>query len=132
MTTSRHWELRRRPEGWPVPQDVALVDADVPAPGPGRCSCATTSCRSTRTCAGACATSRAFDAAFDYKRSDLTAALGERCPDGIDVYSGAFIGLLRGENIDETASGPRSDDAAARLQIPLRQIASRASHCDPR
>ena len=35
MDTSRHWELRRRPQGWPVPDDVALVDAPVPAPGPG-------------------------------------------------------------------------------------------------
>ena len=35
MTSPRHWELRRRPRGWPVPDDVALVEADVPAPGPG-------------------------------------------------------------------------------------------------
>ena len=27
-----------------------------------------------------------FDAAFDYKREDLNAALREHCPDGIDVY----------------------------------------------
>jgi NADPH-dependent curcumin reductase CurA len=33
--TARHWELRRRPEGWPVPEDVALVDDDVPTPGRG-------------------------------------------------------------------------------------------------
>jgi NADPH-dependent curcumin reductase CurA len=35
MTTSRHWELRRRPRGWPVHEDVALVDAETPSPGPG-------------------------------------------------------------------------------------------------
>ena len=30
MTTSRQWHLSRRPEGWPVPDDVALVDVELP------------------------------------------------------------------------------------------------------
>jgi NADPH-dependent curcumin reductase CurA len=33
--TAHHWELRRRPQGWPVPDDVALVESDVPTPGEG-------------------------------------------------------------------------------------------------
>ena len=33
--TARQWELRRRPEGEPVPDDVALVEVEVPRPGPG-------------------------------------------------------------------------------------------------
>jgi NADPH-dependent curcumin reductase CurA len=33
--TARHWELRRRPHGWPVPDDVGLVETDEPTPGPG-------------------------------------------------------------------------------------------------
>jgi NADPH-dependent curcumin reductase CurA len=32
---ARQWELRRRPQGEPVPDDVALVDVEVPTPGPG-------------------------------------------------------------------------------------------------
>ena len=32
---ARQWELRRRPQGEPVPDDVALVEVDVPVPGPG-------------------------------------------------------------------------------------------------
>ncbi len=34
--TARHWELRRRPQGWPVADDVALVETDLPEPGPGQ------------------------------------------------------------------------------------------------
>ena len=34
--SARQWELRRRPQGEPVPDDVALVEVDVPAPGPGQ------------------------------------------------------------------------------------------------
>ena len=33
--TARQWELRRRPSGEPVPDDVALVDVPVPVPGAG-------------------------------------------------------------------------------------------------
>jgi NADPH-dependent curcumin reductase CurA len=33
--TARHWELRRRPYGWPVADDVALVESEVPPPGAG-------------------------------------------------------------------------------------------------
>ena len=32
---ARHWELRRRPAGVPVADDVALVEAPVPTPGAG-------------------------------------------------------------------------------------------------
>ena len=35
MSTARQWELRRRPKGEPVAEDLALVDVEVPAPGPG-------------------------------------------------------------------------------------------------
>ncbi len=35
MTTASHWELRRRPQGTPVADDVALVQTPVPTPGPG-------------------------------------------------------------------------------------------------
>ena len=35
MTHAQHWELRRRPTGWPVADDVALVETDGPTPGPG-------------------------------------------------------------------------------------------------
>ncbi len=33
--TARQWELRRRPQGEPAADDVALVEVDVPVPGPG-------------------------------------------------------------------------------------------------
>lgn len=29
MTLSRQWHLKRRPQGWPVPEDVALVDVEL-------------------------------------------------------------------------------------------------------
>ena len=32
---ARQWELRRRPQGEPVAEDVALVEVPVPVPGPG-------------------------------------------------------------------------------------------------
>ncbi len=35
MTGSREWHLVRRPTGWPTDDDVALVEVDVPDPGPG-------------------------------------------------------------------------------------------------
>ena len=35
-TTGREWHLVARPDGWPVPEDFALVEAPVPAPGPGQ------------------------------------------------------------------------------------------------
>lgn len=35
MTISRAWHLVRRPVGEPVPDDVALVEVDLPPPGPG-------------------------------------------------------------------------------------------------
>ena len=34
--TARQWVLRRRPQGEPVPEDVELVEVDVPVPGPGQ------------------------------------------------------------------------------------------------
>ncbi len=34
-TSSRQWRLVRRPQGWPVHDDVELVDIDVPEPGDG-------------------------------------------------------------------------------------------------
>ncbi|MGF1431389.1 NADP-dependent oxidoreductase [Kitasatospora sp. LaBMicrA B282] len=33
--TAREWHLKARPNGWPVPSDVALVEAPVRAPEPG-------------------------------------------------------------------------------------------------
>ncbi len=35
MVAGRAWQLRCRPQGWPVPEDVALVPLDVPDPAPG-------------------------------------------------------------------------------------------------
>jgi len=35
-TTGREWHLVARPNGWPVPEDFALVEAPVQAPGPGQ------------------------------------------------------------------------------------------------
>ena len=35
-TTGREWHLEARPDGWPVPEDFALVEAPVLAPGPGQ------------------------------------------------------------------------------------------------
>jgi len=35
-TTGREWHLAARPEGWPVPEDFALVEAPVLAPGAGQ------------------------------------------------------------------------------------------------
>jgi NADPH-dependent curcumin reductase CurA len=35
VTTSRQWHLARRPKGWPVDDDVRLVDVDLPEPGDG-------------------------------------------------------------------------------------------------
>jgi hypothetical protein len=32
---AQEWRLVRRPHGYPVPEDVELVDVDVPEPGPG-------------------------------------------------------------------------------------------------
>ncbi|MEE1939734.1 NADP-dependent oxidoreductase [Streptomyces sp. TRM 70361] len=34
--TGREWHLTARPEGWPAPEDFALREAPVGAPGPGR------------------------------------------------------------------------------------------------
>jgi NADPH-dependent curcumin reductase CurA len=36
VTGARQWELRRRPDGEPFPDDVALVEVAVPTPGPGQ------------------------------------------------------------------------------------------------
>ncbi|MFJ5612048.1 NADP-dependent oxidoreductase [Streptomyces sp. NPDC093221] len=36
MPKSREWHLVARPQGWPVPEDFALVETDVPEPGPGQ------------------------------------------------------------------------------------------------
>jgi NADPH-dependent curcumin reductase CurA len=36
VVTGQQWELRRRPSGYPVPEDVALVEAQVPGPQPGQ------------------------------------------------------------------------------------------------
>ncbi|MFJ2631029.1 NADP-dependent oxidoreductase [Streptomyces sp. NPDC087422] len=36
MPKSREWHLVARPKGWPVPEDFALVETDVPEPGPGQ------------------------------------------------------------------------------------------------
>ena len=35
-TTGREWHLTARPKGWPTPDDFALREAPVPAPGPGQ------------------------------------------------------------------------------------------------
>ncbi|KAF0647077.1 MULTISPECIES: NADP-dependent oxidoreductase [Streptomyces] len=35
-TSGREWHLVSRPNGWPVPEDFALREAPVPAPGEGR------------------------------------------------------------------------------------------------
>ena len=34
--SARQWVLRRRPQGEPVPDDVELVEVEVPTPGPGQ------------------------------------------------------------------------------------------------
>jgi NADPH-dependent curcumin reductase CurA len=36
MPKSREWHLVARPQGWPRPEDFALVETDVPEPGPGQ------------------------------------------------------------------------------------------------
>lgn len=36
MVTAQQWELRRRPRGYPVPEDVTLVEVELPEPGPGQ------------------------------------------------------------------------------------------------
>ncbi|SEN28709.1 NADP-dependent oxidoreductase [Actinacidiphila rubida] len=36
MPTSREWHLTARPQGWPVPGDFALAEAETPEPGPGQ------------------------------------------------------------------------------------------------
>jgi hypothetical protein len=36
LVTSREWQLVRRPQGWPQPEDFRLVEADVPAPAEGQ------------------------------------------------------------------------------------------------
>ncbi|MBD0739671.1 NADP-dependent oxidoreductase [Streptomyces sp. CBMA29] len=36
MPKSREWHLVARPRGWPVPEDFALVETEVPEPGPGQ------------------------------------------------------------------------------------------------
>jgi NADPH-dependent curcumin reductase CurA len=36
MPKSREWHLVARPEGWPVPEDFALVETDPGEPGPGQ------------------------------------------------------------------------------------------------
>ena len=35
MGTAKEWRLVRRPQGWPVPDDVELVETDLPEPGAG-------------------------------------------------------------------------------------------------
>ena len=69
-----------------------------------------------------------FDAAFDYKREDLNAALREHCPDGIDVYFDnvggdhleaalnrlntfarvPLCGMVSVYNLEEPPAGPRN------------------------
>jgi NADPH-dependent curcumin reductase CurA len=69
-----------------------------------------------------------FDAAFNYKKSDLPAALGEACPKGIDVYfdnvGGSHLeaalahmrrngriplcGMISGYNAETAPAGPRN------------------------
>ncbi|MFG2191489.1 NADP-dependent oxidoreductase [Streptomyces sp. NPDC048639] len=34
--TGREWHLTARPHGWPKPEDFALREAEIPAPGPGQ------------------------------------------------------------------------------------------------
>lgn len=36
MPKSREWHLVARPQGWPVPEDFALVETETPEPGPGQ------------------------------------------------------------------------------------------------
>jgi NADPH-dependent curcumin reductase CurA len=36
MVRSREWQLVRRPQGWPTPDDFRLAEVDVPEPGPGQ------------------------------------------------------------------------------------------------
>ncbi|WP_329131725.1 NADP-dependent oxidoreductase [Streptomyces sp. NBC_01476] len=36
MPKSRAWHLVARPKGWPLPGDFALVESEVPEPGPGQ------------------------------------------------------------------------------------------------
>jgi NADPH-dependent curcumin reductase CurA len=36
MPKSREWHLVARPQGWPVPEDFALVETEIPEPGPGQ------------------------------------------------------------------------------------------------
>jgi NADPH-dependent curcumin reductase CurA len=35
MPKSREWHLTSRPDGWPVPENFALVETEIPEPGPG-------------------------------------------------------------------------------------------------
>lgn len=50
-TTGREWQLAARPDGWPKPSDFALVEAPVGQPVPARSWSATSTSRSTPTCA---------------------------------------------------------------------------------
>jgi len=36
VTTSREWQLVRRPRGWPTPDDFTLAEVEVAEPGPGQ------------------------------------------------------------------------------------------------
>ena len=52
-TVSREIRLKNRPVGLPSERDFELVTVPIPTPGRVRCWCATSTCRSIPTCAGA-------------------------------------------------------------------------------
>ncbi|HET7531484.1 MAG TPA: NADP-dependent oxidoreductase [Mycobacteriales bacterium] len=89
MPTSREWQLIRRPQGWPVPEDFRLVETDVPQPGPGQ------------------ALVRNLVMSVDpYMRGRMNDARSYAAPYQLDqpMYGGA-VGVVETSNVDGVAAG---------------------------
>ena len=90
--TARHWELRRRPQGWPVDDDVALVSADVTPPGPGEVLVRNHYLSVDPYMRGRMNETKSYAAAYELGRPMYGGAVGEVVESGDDaVPVGTFV-----------------------------------------
>jgi hypothetical protein len=97
MVSTREWHLMRRPEGVPVPDDVAMVTVDLPDPGPGEVLVANTHLSLDPYMRGRMNSERSYAAPYQLGEVMYGGAVGRVVASAVDALpAGTLVRNFRG------------------------------------